>query len=814
MSNVQIYNSTPNILYTGIDDKSGRVITPEVEQLPQHLPLFFGFFEKGNEEVNVVGSSSLKTTYGSKFLDYSGKYATHSTPFIEGITGEGNLVMVQRLRPEGAKTAWIRLSLGVLKRPLVDRRLATAKEIAENAEGLDPTKTYIIKPRAVEGYSLRWIIGTPSEKAIEEKVAEMDMDERNRFRNHFQFGKGMTVAELGPLHDVEVSSVAQGIAVTYGNSPELGSRVYDSQQERVYPILDLEVTDFGAYGNNVGLRLSCPNRTDVSPPDMRFFENQLVRAYRATIVTRKDRRSSSVAVKNILGEEAVDFVLRKHTLNRVSGDDMYVGTKFLDAYRDLDITGGKLPVYGPFNQIKVYDENIKHITEVLYKLERETERDINSPGYIRDVAQREMLVDGQRISVDYSTQGLKEGRRILDLAKDVDPEDEDAIEAAQWQIDIFTAKDINGFSYRTFQVSDQLNFDSVNDARGIARPQLTSTTEHYCQGGSDGNMSIREYHRLVAQKLDEMADEYSYWNDLARYPFSVFYDTGFPNYVKEKIVELIRIRKDVSISLATHAFPDDEDEFAKSGNIIDGVIPLSREEEVGAVRNLYAIATRYPESDVFGTRSCRANIMMQCGNIIGSNYKGKVPMTYELAMKRARYMGAANGKYRPGYGYDQDGMKQLQYVKHLNNTFVPYAVREKNWAHGATWAQYYDRRTMFFPAVRTVYRDETSVLVSDINMLIATDLEKVCYRVWRRLVGITTLSNAQLVERSNGMINSETLGAYDGRVTIVPNTYFTPGDEQRGYSWRCEIHMYANNMKTVGVFTVVTHRQEELEGGR
>ena len=41
MSSVEIYNSTPNILYTGIQDLSTRTIIPEPEKYPQHLPLFF-----------------------------------------------------------------------------------------------------------------------------------------------------------------------------------------------------------------------------------------------------------------------------------------------------------------------------------------------------------------------------------------------------------------------------------------------------------------------------------------------------------------------------------------------------------------------------------------------------------------------------------------------------------------------------------------------------------------------------------------------------------------------------------------------------
>jgi len=96
-------------------------------------------------------------------------------------------------------------------------------------------------------------------------------------------------------------------------------------------------------------------------------------------------------------------------------------------------------------------------------------------------------------------------------------------------------------------------------------------------------------------------------------------------------------------------------------------------------------------------------------------------------------------------------------------------------------------------------------------MQIAVELEKVCQRVWRDLTGNSSLTNEQFIERSNRLIEQRTSGRFDQRVVIVPETYYTADDAVRGYSWSCNINMYANNMKTVGTFTVVARRREELE---
>ena len=54
-------------------------------------------------------------------------------------------------------------------------------------------------------------------------------------------------------------------------------------------------------------------------------------------------------------------------------------------------------------------------------------------------------------------------------------------------------------------------------------------------------------------------------------------------------------------------------------------------------------------------------------------------MTYEIAMKRAKYMGDTNGAYRAGYGYDQPEMKNSNTLKSLTTPLSPYVQRERNW---------------------------------------------------------------------------------------------------------------------------------------
>jgi hypothetical protein len=173
-------------------------------------------------------------------------------------------------------------------------------------------------------------------------------------------------------------------------------------------------------------------------------------------------------------------------------------------------------------------------------------------------------------------------------------------------------------------------------------------------------------------------------------------------------------------------------------------------------------------------------------------------------------MGSGIGSWTSGRAFDKPGNNRVTMFKGVNAEWRNINVRENDWANGLVWVQNYDRRSLFWPGIQTVYDDDSSVLNSAANMMIAVELQKVAERTWRDLTGISYLTPEQFVERSDRLIKTRTQGRFDNRVVVVPETFFTQNDEQRGYSWSCKIHLYAPNMKTVGTFTIVAHRISDL----
>lgn len=361
----------------------------------------------------------------------------------------------------------------------------------------------------------------------------------------------------------------------------------------------------------------------------------------------------------------------------------------------------------------------------------------------------------------------------------------DADEEYKHLMNIFSGHDYNGVPYESVKI-----MGPADD--GIL---LNSSATHYFMGGFDGVMNFDTFDGVVGYQLENFGDLEAKLLDSAVYPQSVLYDTGFTLITKRKFFVPMGRRKDLWVVLSTQ----------------DVSMRQNRPSEESSIAIALRTAARmYPESIIYGTATCRAIVHGHSGYLLNSPYKHLLPLTIEFAQKCARYMGAGIGSWTSGRAFDMPGNNHVRMFKGVNAEWRSVNIRGRDWDNGLVWVQNYDRRSLFWPGIQTVYDDDSSVLNAAANMMIAVELQKVAERTWRDLTGISYLTPEQFIERSDALILERTQGRFDGRVIIVPETFYTQNDEQRGYSWSCNIHMYAPNMKTVGTFTVVAHRISDL----
>lgn len=351
------------------------------------------------------------------------------------------------------------------------------------------------------------------------------------------------------------------------------------------------------------------------------------------------------------------------------------------------------------------------------------------------------------------------------------------------------------FNFMNGQSSQGVPYHSFEMVTAANSTRMSEYSNIFAMSGSDGTLSDELHANLVLNKVTEYADTNSQLQDIAVHVESIMYDSGYPLATKYALCSFIAERKDTFVVLSTH-------------DVNDRVLSASEEHSLAI-----ALRTRlqmYPESDYYGTPVMRGMIVGRSGKLRNSQYSKRVPLTAEVAIKSARYMGAGEGRWKNGYHFDGAPGSIVDYISDVSIKFTPATARNKDWDVGLNWVQSYDRRSLFFPALKTVYTDDTSVLNSYFTALAIGQLNKVAHEAWREFSGVSHLTNAQLVQRVNDFVVSRTQGRFDDRYVIVPEAFFSESDTLRGYSWTLPIKIYSPNMMTVMTTMVQAYRISDL----
>ena len=688
----QIVNAAPMVIDRGTQDLSTRSLPREPDAVPQHLPKFYLFTQKGPTEPTLVVGNERDNIFGSDSFDIRGKYANHATVFANLVNAEGNATMIQRLIPEDAgPEANLIVYLDVLP--------TTVDLYERNVDGsikLDVANQPIV-------------VGTTT---------------------------GFKVK-----HVVDYYNSVQGLADNFGQATIIPGDQTDaatSTQSQRFPLFELKVASKGAYGNLVGFRLSAPNNNTVASMPTKMMSLQKAYPYFFSVIRRPDANSSPKIVETIFAEQKLMVTFKKDVIDPLTDKELYVGDILIDSYQNLtDLRYPKL--YGDFGDFVVYNENIETLLE-LFQAAEVPHIDAFT-GFTADVNDKHLF-------------------------------------------NFISGNTPSGTPYHSFIFND-----STNTVR------FAETTNVFANGGSDGTINDTVFASLVKNELLRYLDPNDEVQELAVNVESIFYDSGFPLETKLAIPALIANRKDTFVVLGTHTVGDRE---------------LTASEEHSLAIALRTRLQMYPESDYFGTPVLRGMIVGRSGKLRNSQFTKTLPLTAEIAIKSAKYMGASNGRWKNGSHFDGAPGSVVSYMYDINITWVPASVRNRNWDVGLNWVQAYDRRSYFFPALKTVYDDDTSVLNSYITAMAIAQLNKVAHAAWREFTGTSHLTNAQFAQRLNDFVSNNVRGRFDERFVIVPDATFTDLDLLRGFSWTLPIKIYAANMKTVMTTYVQAYRIEDL----
>lgn len=358
--------------------------------------------------------------------------------------------------------------------------------------------------------------------------------------------------------------------------------------------------------------------------------------------------------------------------------------------------------------------------------------------------------------------------------------------ADKYLFNFITGTDSNNIPYNSFIFTD-----------GDGAIRFSSSTSVYANGGSDGTMSQEMHAALTSQYMKRYGNPNDELNDLAYHIESHFYDSGFPLETKYDLINFISNRHDTFVVLSPNEWMQPA---------------LSPSEEYSVASALQSRLALNPDSTYFGTAVFRGMIVGSTGYVRNSQREERFPLTYEVGVKSARYMGAANGEWKSGQNFDGAPGSIITEQYDLSNPWTPDDVRNRNWDAGLNFIARYDRDSFYFPAWKTVYNNDTSVLTSYPMACALMFVNKVAHAAQREFSGTSGLTPAQFTERVNNYVAANVKGKLDGRYVVTPKATFSSMDEIRNYSWTLPIEVFGPGEQTVETTFTIARRIQDYTG--
>lgn len=300
--------------------------------------------------------------------------------------------------------------------------------------------------------------------------------------------------------------------------------------------------------------------------------------------------------------------------------------------------------------------------------------------------------------------------------------------------------------------------------------QLAEDSYIYLAGGYDGNDISDEMvqnciQQFCAKKLNpKIVDKF-------RYPFTHMYDVGYNFDTKYAMLDFLDVRDDVMIELSTQVLMADG-----TGRTIQMNDQMTDESNGEALRSR-ALLMR--ESVLKGTDCCRCAIYAHTGFLADGVYSEPMPFTYWSAMKHAQFGNLPYMNTTEPRGWPQS---YNEYFKVSSVNWINYDPEGQSrvWDTGINYVQWADMTRIFYPALRTVYRAETSVLVDQWFVDAVVYTKHVVRKAWGKFSGRND-KDAVLQQGIKEYLDTELSYLYNGKYDFEVSVYQTAEEQRIGY---------------------------------
>jgi hypothetical protein len=314
---------------------------------------------------------------------------------------------------------------------------------------------------------------------------------------------------------------------------------------------------------------------------------------------------------------------------------------------------------------------------------------------------------------------------------------------------------------------------------------LTDTLVLYMQGGSDGDISDEAIEALTRQYLKDLV--YPELLDQPRYPFTSIVDTGVSIETKYAFIDFLSEHDAYKVILST--------QNANLGRW------NTKAEDLSTGAALQERCLLNPESILKGTECCRAEIFYHCGHLADSTYRGIVPFTLDIMNKKSLYQST------PAITGIPAGLPLSEVTIFRDINWLPCDKdhKQRSWDTGLNYVQHYDMSGIHWPAMRTVYRYDTSVLSSAHFTDAVVYAKHIARYNWSRFAGVE-LDFPTLKQRAEAAVGQDLARMLNGRYNYTVEFSQSEEDAKIGYRSHCTIRLWGNPQQRVWQIDIECYR--------
>lgn len=327
-------------------------------------------------------------------------------------------------------------------------------------------------------------------------------------------------------------------------------------------------------------------------------------------------------------------------------------------------------------------------------------------------------------------------------------------------IDLISGQDLDGVYY------DHLAVDPTSST------VVSSDVKQYALGGSDGDTSFANLQTLITAFCN--SSDQGDFGDILRHPMTHFSDPGFTMATKYAIMNLLDVRDSIKLDISTQ----------------DASQPLNtKAQDLSAAQMLNFRAQMHPESTLTGVGCCRVGIYAHAGQLVsGTPYTGNIPFTLNRLVQRRDLDGG--NIIRGSSGGQPNSIVTI--FRKPNWAADDISVRSSFWATACNTVMYSSRKVFFYPSLRTVYPNDTSLLSDDEVSDRVIYIMKIAREKWAQWVG-TRADPTDLFPQIEKDINDTVANAM-GRdnIKVKATVFKTPVDSNLGYAFSVNLAITGN----------------------